>query len=86
MAGKTYPDNNDTLGLRINGGISQDESTRKDPLALPFQPCLKCNGEGYIVVRVYPWDGCSYDEKPCDLCNPNHDDFDFDDSGGVNAR
>ncbi len=34
------------------------------------QTCPKCNGEGYIVFRVYPWDGCSYDEKPCDLCNP----------------
>jgi len=34
------------------------------------QTCPKCNGEGYIVVRVYPWDGCSFDEKPCDLYNP----------------
>ena len=30
--------------------------------------CPKCKGEGYIVFGVYPWDGCSYDEKPCDLC------------------
>lgn len=44
------------------------------------QPCLNCNGEGYVVVRVYPWDGCSYDEKPCDLCNPVGDPADPEDS------
>ena len=33
------------------------------------QTCPRCNGEGYIVIRVYPWDGCSYNEKPCDLSN-----------------
>ncbi len=68
------------------GKINQDDHPRADLLHVPDQPCPKCNGEGYIVVRVYPWDGCSYDEKPCDLCNPSHDDFDFDESGGVNAR
>ena len=43
------------------------------------QTCPRCNGEGYIVIRVYPWDGCSYDEKPCDLCNPREDAPEFDD-------
>ncbi len=68
------------------GKINQDDPAQADPLPLTDQPCPKCNGEGYIVVRVYPWDGCSYDEKPCDLCNPDHVYFDVDDSGGVNAR
>jgi hypothetical protein len=44
--------------------------TPEDRPTIPDQPCPKCNGEGYIVIRVYPWDGYSYDEKPCDLCNP----------------
>ena len=74
------------MQLHLKGKISQDNTTRDDLLVFPNQPCPKCNGEGYIVVSVYPWDGCSYDEKPCDLCNPNLGDFDFDDSGGVNAR
>jgi hypothetical protein len=86
MAGKSYPDISRASKLRLTGNISLDKSAQDDPLALPDQPCPKCNGEGYIVVRVYPWDGCSYDEKPCDLCNPNHDDFDFDHSGGISAR
>ena len=43
------------------------------------QTCPKCNGEGYIVIRVYPWDGCSYDEKPCDLCNPIDDSIEPED-------
>ena len=33
------------------------------------QICPKCDGEGYIVFLIYPWDGYSYDEKPCDLCH-----------------
>ena len=45
--------------------IAYDDSASED------QPCPNCNGEGYAVVRVYPWDGCSYDEVPCDLCNPS---------------
>jgi hypothetical protein len=53
--------------------ISQATPTSSD------QPCPKCNGEGYIVIRVYPWDGCSYDEKPCNLCNPGQDASEFDD-------
>jgi len=44
--------------------ISSVESAPAD------QPCPNCNGEGYVVVRVYPWDGCSYDEVPCKFCNP----------------
>ena len=44
--------------------IANDDSASKD------QPCPNCNGEGYVVVRVYPWDGCSYDEEPCKFCNP----------------
>jgi len=28
---------------------------------------------------VYPWDGCSYDEEPCKLCNPRKDDMDLND-------
>ena len=40
-------------------------------------PCPNCNGEGYVVVRVYPWDGCSYDEKPCEFCNPRMDRFEM---------
>jgi len=78
MAGKSKPDLSQALQSRVIGKISQDNFTRDDPLALPDQSCPKCNGEGYIVIRVYPWDGCSYDEKPCDLCNPNNDDFEFD--------
>jgi len=78
MAGKSYLDIYHDLKLRLNGKIAQVKSTQEDPIASPDQPCIKCNGEGYIVVRVYPWDGCSYDEKPCDLCNPINDDFDFD--------
>jgi|GEM_PF-1086825 len=53
--------------------ISSDESAPAD------QPCPNCNGEGYVVVRVYPWDGYSYDEKPCDLCNPKSDVHNFED-------
>ncbi len=30
--------------------------------------CPNCDGEGFVVIRVYPWDGCSYDDKPCELC------------------
>jgi len=86
MAGRSNPDLSHPLLLRLKGKISQDNSTRDGPLALPDQPCPKCNGEGYIVVRVYPWDGCSYDEKPCDFCNPKIDKFDFEYSGGTNAR
>jgi len=78
MAGKSYPNLSHDLKLRLNGKIAEDKSAWQDPPASPDQPCIKCNGEGYIVVRVYPWDGCSYDEKPCDLCNPNNDDFEFD--------
>jgi hypothetical protein len=63
--------------LSPNDETIQDKSSRNDPLLLPDQPCPKCNGEGYIVVRVYPWDGCSYDEKPCDLCNPHNEELDF---------
>ena len=44
--------------------VSSDESAPAD------QPCPNCNNEGYIVVRVYPWDDCSYDGKTCELCNP----------------
>ena len=86
MAGKSCSDISHALKLHHPGKISQDKSARDDPLTLPDQPCPKCNGEGYIVVRVYPWDGCSYDEKPCDLCNPTIDEFDFEYSGGSNAR
>ncbi len=85
MAGKFHSDNHHTKKRLPTGKINQDDPARVNPSLLPDQPCPKCNGEGYIVVRVYPWDGCSYDEKPCDLCNPDHDDFDVDDSGGVNA-
>ncbi len=53
------------------------KSAPEDRPVTPDQPCSKCNGEGYIVIRVYPWDGCSYDEIPCDLCNPAIEDFDF---------
>lgn len=42
-------------------------------------PCPNCNGKGYVVIRVYPWDGCSYDEKPCEFCNPRLDRSDVDD-------
>jgi len=45
----------------------------------PNQTCPKCNGEGYVVVRVYPWDGCSYDEEPCKFCNPRMDCSELDD-------
>lgn len=38
------------------------------------QPCPNCNGEGYVIVRVYPWDGCSYDSAPCKFCNPEKDE------------
>ncbi len=86
MAAKSYPDLSHDLKLHLNGEIVEDKSACQDYPASPDRPCPKCNGEGYIVVRVYPWVGCSYDEKPCDLCNPNHDDFDFDDQGVVNAR
>jgi len=78
MAGKSYLDIYHDLKLRLNGKIAQVKSTQEDPIALPDQPCIKCNGEGYIAIRVYPWDGCSYDEKTCDLCYPNNDDFEFD--------
>jgi hypothetical protein len=40
------------------------------------QPCPNCNGEGYVIVRIYPWDGCSYDEMPCKLCNSVDDILD----------
>ncbi len=60
------------------GEINQEDSARADHLPLPEQPCPKCNGEGYIVVSVYPWDGCVNDEKPCDVCNPTEEGFDFD--------
>lgn len=30
--------------------------------------CPNCNGEGYVTFRIYPWDGTSYDEKPCKVC------------------
>ena len=33
----------------------------------------------YVVVRVYPWDGCSYDEEPCKFCNPRKDYTELDD-------
>ncbi len=78
MAGKSCPDTKDALKLRRNRKISKDKPVSDDLVSLPDQPCPKCNGEGYIVVRVYPWDGCSYDEKPCDLCNPKKDEFDFE--------
>jgi hypothetical protein len=77
MAGKSRSHNDNPSKLQPTVEISQDKSSRYDPLSLPDQPCPKCNGEGYIVVRVYPWDGCSYDEKPCDLCNPKNDELDF---------
>ncbi len=86
MAGRSRSDINLPSKPLPTGKINQDDPARADPLSLPDQPCPKCNGEGYIVIRVYPWDGCSYDEKPCDLCNPDHDDFDVNDSGGANAR
>ena len=44
-------------------------STSDDLPADTDNICPECDGEGYIVIRVYPWDGCSYDEKPCDLCH-----------------
>ena len=78
MTVKSYPDLSHDLKLLFIGKISQDKSAQENPLATPDQPCPKCNGEGYIVFRVYPWDGCSYDERPCDICNPINDDFDFD--------
>jgi len=78
MVGKSYLDIYHDLKLRLNAKISQEKSAWEDHPASPDQPCLKCNGEGYIVFRVYPWDGCSYDERPCDICNPINDDFDFD--------
>ncbi|PWB50510.1 MAG: hypothetical protein C3F13_16290 [Anaerolineales bacterium] len=78
MAGKSLPVRSHYLKLYFPAEISVDKSDREDTPASPDQPCPKCNGEGYIVVRVYPWDGCSYDEKPCDLCNPAKDDFEFD--------
>jgi hypothetical protein len=49
------------------------KSVTSDDSAPVDQPCPNCNGEGYIVVRVYPWDGYSYDEKPCEICNPRKD-------------
>jgi hypothetical protein len=49
------------------------KSMREGCSATPDQPCPKCNGKGFVVVRVYPWDGCSYDEKLCDLCSPVSD-------------
>lgn len=78
MTVKSYPDLSHDLILRFIGKISQDKSAQENPLATPDQLCPKCNGEGYIIVRVYPWDGCSYDERPCDICNPINDDFEFD--------
>ncbi len=86
MAGRSLPEINHTSKRLPTGKSNQDESAPADPLPITDQPCPKCNGEGYIVVRVYPWDGCSYDEKPCDVCNPDHEDFNFDDSGGGYAR
>jgi hypothetical protein len=77
MAGKSCSHNGNPSKLRLIVEISQDKSFQNDPLPLPEQPCPKCNDQGYIVVRVYPWDGCSYDEKPCDLCNPKNDELDF---------
>ena len=53
--------------------VSSDESASAD------QPCPNCNGDGYVVVRVYPWDGCSYDEEPCKFCNPRKDRSEMDD-------
>ncbi len=85
MASRSLPGINHAMKPLPTGKINQDDPARADPLPIPDQPCPRCNGEGYVVVRVYPWEGCSYDEKPCDLCNPDHDDFDVDDSGGVNA-
>jgi hypothetical protein len=32
-----------------------------------------------VVVRVYPWDGCSYDEELCKFCNPRRDHSELDD-------
>jgi DnaJ-class molecular chaperone len=77
MAGKSCSDTKDALKLRRNRKISKDKPVSNDLVSLPDQTCPKCNGEGYIVVRVYPWDGCSYDEKPCELCNPKNDEIDF---------
>lgn len=51
--------------------------TPDDRTANTDQICPKCDGEGYIVIRIYPWDGCSYDEKPCDLCNRSDDELDI---------
>ena len=73
MADKSFSDFGNDLNLRVPGGISQYKSTLEDLPATPDHLCLKCNGEGYIVIRVYPWDGCSYDEKLCDLCNPRQE-------------
>jgi hypothetical protein len=59
------------LGLRPNSRrlASRDHyDTGELPRNSPTR-----NGEGYIVILVYPWDGCSYDAKPCDLCNPVSD-------------
>jgi hypothetical protein len=42
------------------------------------QPCPNCNGEGYVIVRVYPWDGCLYDEVPCEWCDQKKKEPDFD--------
>jgi hypothetical protein len=79
MAGKSYPYLSHDLKLRLPGKNSQDKSSREDAHTTPDQPCPKCNGEGYIEVKVYPWDGCSYDERLCELCNPpkEKDDFDY---------
>jgi hypothetical protein len=52
---------------------SNDESTPVN------QPCPNCNGEGFVVIRVYPWDGCSHIEVPCKVCNPKEDRSDLDD-------
>lgn len=46
------------------------KSIANDKSVTAVQPYPNYNREGQVVIRVYPWDDCSYDEKPCELCNP----------------
>ena len=56
---------------------STDDTLPADP------PCPNCNGEGYIIVWVYPWDGCLYDEVPCKFCNSRKDISDVGDESSM---
>ena len=79
MSDEYISDDGPSSGLFDPYETGQWKSSFNQELPPVDGPCPNCNGEGYVVIRVYPWDGCSYDEKPCEFCNPRNDPFNLED-------